>query len=76
MTPDAPLIVVVDDNAGMGQALWRLLTAAGFRARVFEPTSHRASLEAGAQAFLAKPFDGAAFLDTVAHAVRTDRRER
>lgn len=35
MTNRAPLIVVVDDDPSMGQALERLLVAAGFRVRVF-----------------------------------------
>jgi len=35
MTTEARLVVVVDDDASMGQALSRLLSAAGFRARVF-----------------------------------------
>jgi FixJ family two-component response regulator len=35
---------------------------------------HRAALEAGAQAFLAKPFDGSMFLSAVERAVGTDRR--
>lgn len=114
----AALIVVVDDDAGMRQALQRLLSAAGFRARAFSSaealrasgcvadagflvldmrlpgesgaayyaslaapkppavfiTAHddakarREAQRAGACAFLAKPFDGAALLDSLATA--------
>ncbi|RPH44165.1 MAG: response regulator [Burkholderiales bacterium] len=119
MGTQAPLIVVVEDDASMGQALRRLLTAAGLRARVYpsvealtevgdagtadclvldlhlggqggavwyaslpsprppavfisarpEPTSRRAALQAGGRAFIAKPFDGALLLDSVARAI-------
>ncbi len=113
-----PLIVVVDDDAGMRRALQRLLTAAGYRARTFasaetlrasecvasadvlvldmhlpgesgadfyaslvapkppavfitahdEVASRREAQRAGACAYLAKPFDGAALLDSLATA--------
>jgi FixJ family two-component response regulator len=126
MTNRTPLIVVVDDDPSMGQALGRLLGAAGFRVRVFgsaealhsadgardadclvldmrlpgesgaacyvslpDPRppavfisaqdglgAHRAALEAGAQAFLAKPFDGSVFLGAVKVAVGRDHRMR
>jgi FixJ family two-component response regulator len=119
MDTEAPLIVVVDDDASMGQALRRLLTVAGFRAQVFasvealtrvdgarcadclvldlhlgglggaswyaslpasrppavfisahpEPVSRRTALAAGGRAFIAKPFDGAQFLASVARAI-------
>lgn len=36
MATEAPLIVVVDDDESMRHALQRLLTAAGFRARLFD----------------------------------------
>ena len=115
---EQPVIVVVDDDAGMRRALQRLLAAAGFRARVFpsaealresgcvltarflvidmrlpgesgadfyaslpspkppavfitaydEPASRRMAQRAGACAFLAKPFDGSALLDSFASA--------
>ena len=115
---EGPLIVVVDNDAGMRLALERLLSAAGFRTRVFastgalrdsgcvasadflvldmrlpgesgadyytslpspkppavfitahdEPASRRNALRAGACAFLVKPFDGAALLDSFASA--------
>ena len=127
MTTDGPLIMVVDDYPSMGQALRRLLTAAGFRVRVFdsaqalraresteEPdclvldielpgqdgvafyaslpagrrppavfisahdarTSRRRAMDAGACAFMPKPFDGAVFLDAINAAVDTGRRDR
>jgi FixJ family two-component response regulator len=126
MTSRTPLIVVVDDDPSMGQALNRLLAAAGFRVRVFgsaeafhaadgardadclvldmrlpgesgaacygslsDPrppavfisaqdgrSTHRAALGAGAQAFLAKPFEGSVFLGAVHRAVGTDRHAR
>ena len=119
MDTEAPLIVVVDDDASMSQALQRLLTVAGFRARVFDsvealaagdgdraadclvldlhlggqdgaswyaslpaprppavfisarhdPLSRRTALQAGGHAFIAKPFDGALFLDSIARAM-------
>jgi FixJ family two-component response regulator len=126
MTNQAPLIVVVDDDPSMGQALVRLLVAAGFRVRMFGSAealrstdgardadclvldmqlpgesgaacyvslpnprppavfisaqdgraAHRAALQAGAQVFLAKPFDGSAFLSAIERAAGTDRRAR
>jgi FixJ family two-component response regulator len=119
MDTEAPLIVVVDDDASMSQALHRLLTAAGFRARTYgsvealaavdgdraadclvldlhlggqggaswyaslpasrppavfisahhDPLSRRTALQAGGHAFIAKPFDGALFLDSIARAM-------
>ena len=125
MDTEAPLIVVVDDDASMSQALQRLLTVAGFRSCVFgsvealaaadggraadclvldlhlggqggaswyaslpasrppavfisahhDPVSQRAALQAGGHAFIAKPFDGALFLDSIARAMNgRDRR--
>jgi FixJ family two-component response regulator len=125
MDTEAPLIVVVDDDASMSQALHRLLTAAGFRARVFgsvealaaddgdrtadclvldlhlagqgganwyaslpasrppavfisarhDSVSRHSALRAGGHAFIAKPFDGALLLDSIARAMDgSDRR--
>jgi len=123
MTNEGPLIRVVDDDPSMGQALRRLLTAAGFRVRVFGSvealrvsdgdeapaclvldvrlpgqsgpeyyaslpaprppavfiSGHDArrsrcrAMAAGARAFLAKPFDGAAFLEAITEAVDAGR---
>ncbi len=119
MHTEAPLIVVVDDDASMSQALNRLLTVAGFRSRVFgsvealaavdggraadclvldlhlggqggaswyaslpasrppavfisarhDLASRRAALQAGGHVFIAKPFNGAFFLDSIARAM-------
>jgi FixJ family two-component response regulator len=124
MSQTPPLILVVDDDPSMGQALERLLGAVGFRVQVFSSAevlrsaealqeadclvldmhlpgeggaacylslsgsrppavfisaqdgraSHRSALEAGAQTFLAKPFDGLVFLGAVERALSPERR--
>lgn len=117
------LVVVVDDDAGMLQALQRLLRAGGFDCRSFDSVealrasdcmsqadclvldvhlpgedgpyfyatwagpkppavfisgrvadaARERALRAGGQAFLAKPFDGKAFLESVCAAVKAGR---
>jgi len=120
------LIVVIDDDPSMGQALRRLLTAAGFRVEVFDSaeafcasesteqpdclvldialpgqdgtelyarlpagrrppavfisahdarTSRLRAMDAGACAFMAKPFDGTVFLESIAAAIGSVVRE-
>jgi FixJ family two-component response regulator len=122
MAAKQALIVVVDDDDGMRQALRRLLSAAGFRAHLFDsaeallasgcaasadclildmrlpgmsgvecyasmaeprppavfitghdgPAARRSVEEVGGRACVAKPFDGAEFLELVNVAARTN----